>query len=1394
MSTDYGRSRSREVFRSRYQQRSGSLDRVPQPRYRQEENFPRGYVDDRFDMREPVYDRWVAPRDIPRRSYPRYASFAYVDDGEYPYGPYLCAPPIDNYAPPMLPLRPAYDSYGQGFEQYRDRYEQERPYGYNRYGQDNRYDGEKSAFQQHERAKSAFQQPEYGESRRDQGNLRAEKERQSRSDVKRVTKNKDALENKPEPKNNKRIKFRQSERDFSAAEMNAAENFRRIDDRKRSSYRDENYGYERRQDEREDEFVDEERYRDERYRDERINDRKFSEPRSGEVSRKSSVPRRQSTEKNKVKRDSFAKPDDRKRDEDKVENKVSEIVQAYEQLSSGQDRSRQEETADEYADDVPLSPSQQEKGNEKFQDVFQEPENEGKERSFEDTSEGPKESVYKKDSEKDTAMVTFEEPDVGKDQPSEEDRRKQSFVQQSEGDLADTSARNESFSGQESDARKKSATNEEVRGELNKDSVTDEEKISVNQEPNNKIEQVKFDVSHTQERRESSPAKTEELIDEVGEGENFEVKKSRSPSYTSASDGDKESGKIDDIVNDRPNRERRVKIQEKREICHEKIYTYDKMPPPIPPCTDLGTAYTASKGLKIDDDELSSAHNRGLAVRATYDLIRRQYYERTVDPTQHPAWLQRGEKSDTVSIISQGKEDTLRVNYVDFRCSENSKLHRTFEYELVQDDELPNPVLRRGQTFQMEIAFNDRSFNVETDSAHINFYFGPNPSVPKRTRVVLPISSNAQFSRVPYQWDVRMVEQDTSANSVTVEVSIPSSAPVGIWRCVVETLIKEDVNSRVQYPCNEEIYIIFNPFNKEDSVFVESDEERYEYVINDSGKIYTGSYRNVKGRPWIYGQFDDCVLPAACVLLEMSGVSHAERGNPVKVVKALTSMIKSSRFTQQGPLDNEEAGLVEAKYDHTSIEGKSPHLWSGSVQIIEEFLRIGASPVKYGQCWVMAGLMTTLCRALGLPSRPATAFVSAADTQDTMTVDRYIDRFGDLQQDGPTSDQTGSLWSFHTWCEVWMSRPDQLRSYSGWQATDPGRTFRDFRNTVKGSCGPCPVEALKAGDIGQRDDVDAFFSTMNAYVRYFYEDEESSWGYSPFKQFRHPVSRYVLTKSVGKVDDEGEADCTDITQNYRDDDKVTQADRFKVFNYCRGLKDLPAFEYQAAAYDWANFNPEQIDDRNFDVRFDFIPPESVMIGQAFKVPVNITNNSEDQRTVQINICTRSAIYTGCLGSYIKRTTKQLTLEQGQADAVVLALDHWDYEDKVMGLANVKITVTGFVQETHQSFVDEFDYVFKKPYMNLKPSPDMKVGEEASVTLTFTNPLDISLTDCFFTFEMAGSVRPRTTRVDGDVRPGQQFSYTHPFVMRRAGEHLMVACFTSHQLSDVVGHRTVTVLE
>ena len=45
----------------------------------------------------------------------------------------------------------------------------------------------------------------------------------------------------------------------------------------------------------------------------------------------------------------------------------------------------------------------------------------------------------------------------------------------------------------------------------------------------------------------------------------------------------------------------------------------------------------------------------------------------------------------------------------------------------------------------------------------------------------------------------------------------------------------------------------------------------------------------------------------------------------------------------------------------------------------------GHRAVKYAQCWVYAGLVTTICRALGIPCRNVTNYISAHDTNKSMT-------------------------------------------------------------------------------------------------------------------------------------------------------------------------------------------------------------------------------------------------------------------------------------------------------------------------------------------------------------------------------------------------------------------------
>lgn len=95
----------------------------------------------------------------------------------------------------------------------------------------------------------------------------------------------------------------------------------------------------------------------------------------------------------------------------------------------------------------------------------------------------------------------------------------------------------------------------------------------------------------------------------------------------------------------------------------------------------------------------------------------------------------------------------------------------------------------------------------------------------------------------------------------------------------------------INFQCDDDIYILFNPWCPEDSVYLDNDEERNEYVMNESGKIWCGSFKKPIGRRWNFGQFDEEVLPAAVFLLEMSRLPHINRGSPVLVTRAISAMV-----------------------------------------------------------------------------------------------------------------------------------------------------------------------------------------------------------------------------------------------------------------------------------------------------------------------------------------------------------------------------------------------------------------------------------------------------------------------------------------------------------------------
>ncbi|XP_041970639.1 hemocyte protein-glutamine gamma-glutamyltransferase-like [Aricia agestis] len=612
------------------------------------------------------------------------------------------------------------------------------------------------------------------------------------------------------------------------------------------------------------------------------------------------------------------------------------------------------------------------------------------------------------------------------------------------------------------------------------------------------------------------------------------------------------------------------------------------------------------------------------------------------------------------------------------------------------------------------------------------------------------------------KWDLSILRQD--GNTVTFQVRIPVTAPVGVWNCWVQTNRVGQRDNRNDYKCDEEIYILFNPWCKEDPVYLENDTSRKEYIQNEQGKIWCGTWRQPKGRKWIYGQFDDIVLPACMYLLEQSGLEHSERSNPIRVSRAISSMINT----------NGKNGLMVGRYDGEYKDGIAPHAWTGSVAILERYLTSGGKPVEYGQCWVYSGLVVTICRALGIPCRSVTNYVSAHDTNRTFTIDKFFDKDGNEVPNGPDEDCFDSCWSFHVWNDVWMQRPDLPQGYGGWQIIDS--TPQEDSDSVF-QCGPASVEAVRRGEVGFQYDTPFMYSQINSELCHFQEDDSSDWGFVKVPSNQNQVGRKIITKAPGKEDDEGETDLLEITSEYKLSES-TAAERQSSIAACRGSQRLQQY-YE---------NPDRSGE---DVAFDLMAMEVIHYGQPFDCTMNIQNKSNEDRTIWCVLTASSCYYTGAIASRLRRAHGEFIVRAGQKEVLKLQVTPQEYMDKLVDHSMVKVHAMAYVKQTSQAWSDEDEFCLNKPNMQVQVRNHPTVGQENGIAFSFQNPLSVHLTDCFFTFEGPGIQRPRQIKFR-DVKPNELVNHQDRFVPTRIGDCHVVVTFSSRQIDEVVGSAAVSV--
>lgn len=707
----------------------------------------------------------------------------------------------------------------------------------------------------------------------------------------------------------------------------------------------------------------------------------------------------------------------------------------------------------------------------------------------------------------------------------------------------------------------------------------------------------------------------------------------------------------------------------------------------------------------------------------------------------------------------------IQVQGVELYARENAKLHNTNLYELL-DSKDSALILRRGQTFYMAIRFK-KTFSPNLDTVRLHFEFGPPPHMMQKGNLIsLPITSVSSFTRDRQMWDVRTHQHQDAV--VTIDVQIAGAAAVGVWKMKILSYVTGDMSAQPEiFEIPQNAYVLFNPWSKEDTVFLDKEDARREYVLNDVGKIFVGTQKEPRGRRWIYGQFADSVLPGAMLMLNHSKLDYTGRASPILVSRAISKLVNS---------ENDDKGIVVGNWSGMYDDGTAPWMWTGSPAIMDEYFKNGGEQsVKYGQCWVFAGVATTVCRTLGIPCRTVTNFVSAHDTDRSLTVDKYFDKDGE-KIEGVSND---SIWNFHVWNDVWMSRPDLPVGYGGWQSIDS--TPQETSNNVF-QMGPASVEAVRRGQVGFDFDCPFVFSEVNADIIKWTRDETVEGGWRKAASDKYKIGQFILTKKIGVDDDVGDTDAENIVSEYKDQEGTVE-ERMAVLNAARyGV--APSIRY--AVYDMPPPEKE-------DVTFDLQEIDKIMIGQPFTVTVQVKNkNSSEVRTVGAVLSASTVYYTGVLARKVTRQRGNFTLKPNQSEVLQITVSADEYLDKLVDYSMMKIYAIATVQETQQTWAEEDDFTVQKPKLVLQCPETLRVGVEFQLVIRLTNPLNRHLTDCLFTLEGPGLSGPYRVKFR-DIAPLESVVHFERLVPQRPGNRVIVANFSSRQLIEVIGSKHVNVV-
>ncbi|XP_075819905.1 protein-glutamine gamma-glutamyltransferase 5 isoform X2 [Microtus pennsylvanicus] len=569
-----------------------------------------------------------------------------------------------------------------------------------------------------------------------------------------------------------------------------------------------------------------------------------------------------------------------------------------------------------------------------------------------------------------------------------------------------------------------------------------------------------------------------------------------------------------------------------------------------------------------------------------------------------------------------------------------------------------------------------------------------------------------------------------------------------------------------------------------DAVYLESEPQRQEYVMNDYGFIYQGSKSWIRPCPWNYGQFEENVIDICLELLEKSlnfqidpSTDCALRGSPVYISRVVCAMINS----------NDDNGVLNGNWSENYVDGVNPAEWTGSVAILKQWHAMGCQPVRYGQCWVFAAVMCTVMRCLGIPTRVITNFDSGHDTDRNLIIDEYYDNTGRILENM----KKDTVWNFHVWDECWMARKDLPPGYGGWQVLDA--TPQETSNGLY-CCGPASVKAIKEGEVDLNYDTPFAFSMVNA--------DCMSWlVYGGKEQKLHrdtaTVGNFISTKSIQS--DERD----DVTESYKYEEGSLQERQV----FLKALQKLKAGRapgpHQGDSNSFSSTSRRQDSPRSLDtpslrpsdviqvsLKFELLDPPNM--GQDINFVLLAVNLSPQFKDLKLNLSAQSLLHDGSPLAPFWQDVAFITLFPEEEKTYPCKILYSQYSQYLSTDKLIRISALGEEKSSPEKILVNKIITLTFPGIMINVLGAALVNQPLTVQVVFSNPLSEPVEDCVLTLEGSGLFKKQQRVLIGVLKPHHKASITLKTVPFKSGQRQIQANLRSNKFKDIKGYKNVYV--